>query len=79
MKKVLLLLLLIASSCNTHSSKGKFTKCVVTRVTKVYRYPGLFPDTYFWLETSCGYNLHSNIGFLVGDTVQVEVVEPKNF
>jgi hypothetical protein len=67
--------LLSAAACKTISPVKQEVKCVVTKVSQVYRYPGTLPDYYWSMETDCGYYVTSNCEYRIGDTVSVEFLD----
>jgi hypothetical protein len=80
MRKTILSILAAASlaSCSVKQPEGVLQQCVVTRVTSEYQYSWA-PDRIYKIENDCGYNLSSKRLVEVGDTIQVLVVDAKNY
>ena len=80
MRMYLLIFALLITSCNSSISNNReehldSVKCIVTKATKTYRYPGTLPDYSWKLETDCGYTLSSNSFYSIGDTISVKVID----
>jgi hypothetical protein len=63
-----------AAGCGPAPSFTKETvKCRVDSYTERFRYPGLLPDKFYVLKTSCGYVFSSNRFHDVGDSITVQI------
>ena len=79
MRIYLLIFALLITSCNSSISNNReehldSVKCIITKATKTYRYPGTLPDYSWKLETDCGYILMSNSFYSIGDTISVNII-----
>jgi len=77
----LILPILVATfiaSCARPKPKGELHECVVTRVTWEYQYSWA-PDRIYTIENNCGYTVKSKHSAIIGDTIQVLVVDAKNY
>jgi len=81
MRKLFLSIFAVAAlvSCSVKQPEGVIHRCVVTEVTAKDKYSFIPDGKYYTISTDCGYKLTSRTSVEVGDTIDVLVVDAKNY
>ncbi len=77
MKKVVIVMAILAASCSAKKQRGQMEKCKVIEVTSHPSYGGTIPEDRYVIKTSCGYTMTTHVKPNVGDSIDVVVIDTR--